>query len=106
MPKYNNTELLPQSLQPRCSDLLLSHSCVHRDQPGDGGKSGGYCQHSAIPPDAQILEGKAPGFKETGRKQKQSDLIEKKINLFFFCFVHPVENHFVQLVAGWLTFKF
>lgn len=41
---------------------------VCRDQSGDGGEPSGHCQHAAVPPDAQILEGKAPGFKETGKK--------------------------------------
>lgn len=50
----------------------MTHFSVHRDQPGDGSEPGGHCQHIAVPPDAQILEGEAPGFKETGIKHSHA----------------------------------
>lgn len=44
---------------------------AYRDQPGDGGEPSGYCQHPAVPTNAQILERKALGSKETGEKHDQ-----------------------------------
>ena len=41
--------------------------CVCRDQPGDCSKPCGYRQHSAVPADAQVLEGETPSPEETGK---------------------------------------
>lgn len=49
---------------------MLAFSC--RDQPGDGGEPGGHRQHAAGPPDAEILEGEAPGPEETGEAKTRT----------------------------------
>lgn len=74
-------------------DTPTSSSCLFllcRDQPGDSSKSSGYCQHTAVPPDAQVLEGKAPGFKETGWKQNHQ-IYKSEFNLYYA----------ILMVMGW-----
>lgn len=39
---------------------------MFRDQSGNGSESGGYCEHPAVPPDAQVLEGEALSTETTG----------------------------------------
>lgn len=48
---------------------LLCVLCVSRDQSGDGREPCGHRQYSAVPSDAQVLEGQASGLKETGTRK-------------------------------------
>lgn len=46
--------------------FLSLFSLLNRDQPGNGRESCRHRQHAAVASDAQVLERKAPGLKETG----------------------------------------
>ena len=48
-----------------------------RNQPGDGGKPCGHREHAAVPADAQVLEGQAPGAEETGKRKAADNLTHK-----------------------------
>lgn len=59
-----------QRVRSLCSaEGLMCVLCVFRDQSGDGRKPGGHRQYSAVPSDAQVLEGQASGLKETGSRK-------------------------------------
>lgn len=73
-----------------CDEFLLTFSsgCSCRDQPGDGGEPGGHRQHAAGAPDAEILEGEAPGPETTGGTEKN--------NTFYFVLLLSAVNCFLS----------